>query len=101
MEQVWKRIIRKHKDVISIISDRVAANRVSRDETYGGLNNVIEAGCFSHILDNVGEKSDTEYLSKFMVAVCQLLAVLTEEKRLLRAHNTQKRDLAGYPKIMW
>ena len=99
MEQGWKRISRKRKDVIAIIADRVADNRVSWDEIDGGLNNVMEAYCFSHILDCVGDKFDTKYLSKFMVAVRKMLSVSTEAKRLFRAQDTQERDFAEYAKI--
>ena len=101
LEQGWKRINRKRKDFIAIISDRVAANSVSRDEIDGGLNNVMESGCFPHSLDYVGDKFDTEDLSKFMVAVRQILLVSIEAKILFCAHDTQERDLAGYTKIRW
>ena len=96
LEQGWKRISRKRKDVIAIIADRVADNRVSWDEIDGGLNNVMESGCFPHSLDYVGDKFDTEDLSKFMVAVRQILLVSIEAKILFCAHDTQERDLVGY-----
>ena len=101
MEQGWKKINRKRKDVIAIIYDKVAANSVSRDEIDGILNNVMEAGCFPHRLDHVGEKFDTEYLSKFMMAVRQMFSVPTEAKILFCVHDTQERDLSVYAKIRW
>ena len=79
----------KGKDVIYIISDRVADKSVSQDKIDGGLNNLMEAGWFSHILYHVGDKFDTEDLRKFMVAVIQMLSVSTEAKIIFRAHDTQ------------
>ena len=100
-EQGWKKINKKRKYVISIIADRVAANSVSWYEINGGLNNVAEAGCFYHSLYHVGDKFDTEDLSKFMVVVRQMLSVSNDAKSILRANNNQERDLAEYAKVRW
>ena len=49
----------------------------------------------------MGGKFDTEDLSKFMVAVRQMLSVSTEEKIIFCSHNIQEIELAVYAKIRW